>query len=95
MHPTAAVGGTPTDRALAVIDEIEGLDRGRYAAPVGWMDSDGNSDWALALRCAQLDQNDPRRARALAGGGVMDRSVPQQELAETEAKLSAVLRAFE
>ena len=95
MHPTAAVGGTPTDRALEVIDEIEGLDRGRYAAPVGWMDSAGNSDWALALRCAQLDQDDPHRARALAGGGVMDRSVAQQELAETEAKLSAVLRAFE
>lgn len=95
MHPTAAVGGTPTELALKVIDRIEGLDRGRYAAPIGWMDSAGNSDWALALRCAQLDPTDPRRARALAGGGVMDRSVPQQELAETEAKFSAVLRAFD
>jgi len=95
MHPTAAVGGTPTDEALRVIEKIEGLDRGRYAAPIGWMDSAGNSDWALALRCAQLDQDDPCRARALAGGGVMDRSVPQQELAETEAKLAAVLTAFE
>lgn len=94
MHPTAAVGGTPTNRALEIIDDIEGLDRGRYAAPVGWMDSAGNSDWALALRCAQLQSDDPHRARALAGGGVMDRSIPQQELAETEAKFSAVLRAF-
>ncbi|AZN29953.1 isochorismate synthase [Flaviflexus salsibiostraticola] len=94
MHPTAAVGGTPTDLALDVIARIEGLDRGRYAAPVGWMDAAGNSDWALALRCAQIDPTDPHRARALAGGGVMDRSVPQQELAETEAKFSAVLHAF-
>ncbi len=93
MHPTAAVGGTPTDKALEVIRRIEGLDRGRYAAPVGWMDSQGNADWALALRCAQLEA-DPRRARAFAGGGVMDRSIPQQELAETEAKFSAILRAF-
>ncbi|WP_182354417.1 chorismate-binding protein [Flaviflexus huanghaiensis] len=95
MHPTAAVGGTPTDRALEVIARIEGLDRGRYAAPVGWMDAAGNADWALALRCAQLDADNPHQARAFAGGGVMDRSVPQQELAETEAKFSAVLRAFE
>lgn len=95
MHPTAAVGGTPTDAALEIIDRIEGLDRGRYAAPVGWMDSAGNSDWALALRCAQLSPTDPNRARAFAGGGIMDRSVPAQELSETEAKFSAILKAFE
>lgn len=95
MHPTAAVGGTPTNTALEIIDRIEGLDRGRYAAPVGWMDSSGNSDWALALRCAQLSSTDPRLARAFAGGGIMERSNPAQELSETEAKFSAILKAFE
>lgn len=54
LHPTAAVGGTPTDVAVRAIRDLEGMDRGRYAGPVGWVDGRGNGEWGIALRCAQL-----------------------------------------
>lgn len=91
MHPTAAVGGSPQRAALAIIGEAEPTDRGRYAAPVGWMDGDGNADWALALRCAEITGCE---ARAFAGGGIMADSDPARELAETEAKFSAIREAL-
>ncbi|WP_216843433.1 isochorismate synthase [Phytoactinopolyspora alkaliphila] len=87
LHPSAAVGGTPTDTAQAVIREIEGLDRGRYAAPVGWIDSAGDGEWGIALRCAQVDTADPSRMRLFAGCGIVAGSDPAAELAESAAKL--------
>ena len=54
VHPTAAVAGTPRRVALRVLAELEGFDRGRYAGPVGWIDGDGDGEWAIALRCAQV-----------------------------------------
>jgi menaquinone-specific isochorismate synthase len=55
LHPTAAVCGTPAETAMELIRELEGMDRGRYAGPVGWADSAGNGEWCIALRCAELD----------------------------------------
>ena len=55
LHPTAAVAGTPTDAALAAIRRLEPFDRGRYAGPVGWVEANGDGEWAIALRCAQFD----------------------------------------
>lgn len=52
--PTAALGGTPRLRALETIAEVEGIDRDRYSAPVGWMDTRGG-EWCIALRCARID----------------------------------------
>jgi len=92
LHPSAAVCGTPTPVALDVIAELEGMggcgmDRGRYSGPVGWMDASGNGEWAIALRCARLDSEDPTRMRLYAGAGIVADSVPEAELAETQAKL--------
>jgi menaquinone-specific isochorismate synthase len=92
VHPTAAVGGTPTDAALEVIRELESMDRERYAGPVGWVDADGNGEWGIALRCAQLDGN---RARLFAGCGIVAGSDPVAELAETESKLRPMRNALE
>jgi menaquinone-specific isochorismate synthase len=91
LHPTAAVGGTPREDALAMIRALEAAPRGRYAAPVGWMDGAGDGEFALALRCAQLDG---RRARLWAGNGIVADSDPAAEVAETTAKLDAVLSAI-
>ena len=63
LHPTAAVAGTPTDAALEVIRRLEPFDRGRYAGPVGWVDANGDGEWAIALRCAQFDLDDRSRSR--------------------------------
>lgn len=92
VHPTAAVGGFPKDRALKVIEELEGADRGRFAGPVGWIDERGNGQFGIALRCGQLEA--PNRIRLFAGAGIMPDSDPASELAETEAKLAPMKRAL-
>ncbi|TDQ53403.1 isochorismate synthase [Actinorugispora endophytica] len=91
LHPTAAVGGTPTPLAMDVIGELEGMRRGRYAGPVGWMDADGNGEWGIALRCAQIDG---ARARLFAGCGIVAGSDPEAELAESESKFGAMRAAL-
>ena len=92
LHPTAAVCGTPTEVAMELIRELEGMDRGRYAGPVGWVDARGNGEWAIALRCGQVDG---RRARLFAGCGIVAGSQPAAEVAETETKFRPMRRALE
>jgi menaquinone-specific isochorismate synthase len=94
LHPSAAVCGSPTDAALRVIREIEGLDRGRYAGPVGWMNAAGDGEWGIALRCAEIDPAAPEQLRLFAGCGIVAGSKPQDELAESEAKLVPVRDAL-
>ncbi len=91
LHPSAAVGGTPTDVATALISEIEGLDRGRYAGPVGWIDAAGDGEWGLALRSASVEG---ATVRLFAGCGVVASSDPAAELAESQAKLVPVRDAL-
>lgn len=91
LHPTPAVAGWPVDPALAYIAAEEGIDRDRYAGPVGWVDAAGNGTWAVGIRSAIVDGP---VARLYAGVGVVADSDPQAELAETEAKLQAVLSAI-
>ena len=94
VHPTAAVCGTPTAEAAALIRELEGLDRGRYAGPVGWLDVRGDGEFGLALRCAELSP-DGTSARLFAGCGIVAGSDPTTELAETQAKFAAFRAALE
>jgi menaquinone-specific isochorismate synthase len=91
LHPTAAVGGTPRTQALAAIRRLEAAPRDRYAGPVGWVDARGDGEFAIALRCAQLDGT---TARLWAGAGIVAESDPDAEVAETEAKFDAVLSAL-
>jgi menaquinone-specific isochorismate synthase len=93
VHPTAAVCGTPTEDAAAVIAELEGMDRGRYAGPVGWVDARGDGEFGLALRCAELVGSDS--ARLFAGCGIVAGSDPATELAETQSKFAAFQAALE
>lgn len=93
LHPTAAVCGTPTERAFAVIRELEGMDRGRYAGPVGWIDAHGDGEFGIALRCATVEAED--RLRLYAGCGLVSGSDPELELAESQAKLVAMRDALE
>ena len=94
LHPTAAVCGTPTEAARTLIRAIEGLDRGRYTGPVGWMDAAGDGEWGIALRCAQVEPDDPCRLRLFAGCGIVAGSKPQDELAESSAKLLPMREAL-
>jgi menaquinone-specific isochorismate synthase len=91
LHPSAAVGGTPAEAAKALIGELEGMDRGRYAGPVGWMDASGDGEWGIALRSASLDGN---RVRLFAGCGIVADSDPEAELAEAQAKFVPVRDAL-
>jgi menaquinone-specific isochorismate synthase len=91
LHPSAAVGGTPSEQAKAVIGEIEGMDRGRYAGPVGWIDAAGDGEWGIALRSAKVDG---RTVRLFAGCGIVADSDPEAELAEAQAKFVPVRDAI-
>lgn len=103
LHPTAAVAGTPTDAALAVIRRLEPFDRGRYAGPVGWVDAHGDGEWAIALRCAQFGGEPARRfaeysdtipVTAHAGAGIVAGSDPESELLETRVKFRPIIDAL-
>jgi menaquinone-specific isochorismate synthase len=91
LHPTAAVAGTPTNVAQKLIAELEASDRGRYAGPVGWIGADGDGEWAIALRGAQIKN---ATLRAFAGGGIVAESEPEAELAETELKFRPIREAL-
>ena len=93
LSPTPALGGAPRAEALALIAAVEGFERGRYGGAVGWVDAAGNGTWAVAIRCAELSA-DRRTARLVAGGGIVAESEPLAELAETQAKLQAMLSAI-
>ena len=93
LQPTPAVGGYPRDAAIDLIERVEGFERGPYGGAVGWCDAAGNGRWAVTLRCAELS-DDRQRARLVAGGGIVADSDPLAELAETQAKLQAMLSAI-
>ena len=88
LHPTPAVCGAPRGKALELIRALEPFERGLYAGPVGWIDADGDGDWAIALRCARLSGD---RATLYAGAGIVGGSDPRSELEETEQKFRAFL----
>ncbi|MFF1254990.1 isochorismate synthase MenF [Pseudarthrobacter sp. NPDC058329] len=92
LHPTAAVCGTPTQVAGALIRRLEHLDRGPYAGPVGWLDAAGNGEWGIALRGAVIESRDT--VRLYAGCGIVDGSQPEAELAETWAKFRPMLESL-
>jgi menaquinone-specific isochorismate synthase len=94
LHPSAAVCGTPRPSAMQVIRAVEGMDRGRYAGPVGWVGAAGDGEWGIALRCAQIDPVEPDTLRLLAGCGIVAGSDPDSELAESEAKLVPMREAL-
>ena len=93
LCPTPALGGFPRDAALQLIDVIEPFDRGRYGGAVGYVDANGDGTWAVVIRCAEFSA-DRRQAILSAGGGIVARSEPLAELAETQAKFQAMLSAI-
>ena len=91
MHPTPAVGTWPRGETLHAIERIEGMDRGWYAAPIGWVDLDGQGEFAVGLRSALVQGNN---ATLYAGAGIVAESDPAAELAETELKFQPLLWAL-
>jgi menaquinone-specific isochorismate synthase len=91
LHPTPAVAGTPRDIAQKHIHYYESFDRSLYAAPIGWIDHQGNGEFVVGIRSALLDGN---RARLYAGAGIVAGSEPEKEVAEIQLKLQALLRAL-
>ena len=87
LHPSAAICGTPTGRAKSLIQELEQMDRNRYTGPIGWINSKGDGELGIALRCAEIKEN---TARLFAGCGIVSGSTPEDELIESNAKFSAL-----
>jgi salicylate biosynthesis isochorismate synthase len=88
LHPTPAIGGEPWPAAGGLIDDLEGMDRGWYAGPIGWMDATEDGEFCVGIRSALLRD---REAHLYAGNGIVADSEPEAELAETEPKLEAML----
>lgn len=91
LHPTAAVAGTPRNVAQKLISELEPFDRGRYAGPVGWIGADGDGEWVIALRGAQLNGG---KVTAYAGCGIVSESDGESELIETDLKFQPIISAL-
>ncbi len=93
LHPSAAVCGTPREKAAEAISSIEGISRGRYAGPVGWVDIRSDGEFGIALRCGQIDET-KKSIRIYAGCGIVAGSDPSAEYAVSEVKLSAMQGAL-
>jgi menaquinone-specific isochorismate synthase len=91
LHPSAAVCGTPTHLAAQLISSIEGMSRGRYAGPVGWIDAHGDGELGIALRCGKVDGTS---IRIFAGCGIVSGSNPEKELNESNAKFTPMRSAL-
>jgi len=91
LHPTPAVCGYPTAESRSLISALEPFDRGVFSGAVGWCDSAGDGEWAVAIRCGTVHD---KAIRLFAGAGIVEASDPESEWAETEAKLGTMLRAF-
>ena len=91
LHPTPAVAGVPTGKALALIQELEEMDRGWYSGPVGWMDHKGRGEFAIAIRSGLMSGN---RAYLYAGAGIVEGSDAEREFAETELKMLGLRNAL-
>lgn len=91
LHPTPAICGTPVEDARDEIQEQEPFDRGLFTGMVGWCDSKGDGEWAVAIRCAEVQGH---QLRLYAGAGIVPGSTPEAELAETAAKFGTMLRAM-
>ncbi|HET7535772.1 MAG TPA: chorismate-binding protein, partial [Candidatus Didemnitutus sp.] len=91
LHPTPAVGGTPSEPAVAAIARLEPFSRGLYAGPIGWVDHRGGGEFFVGLRSALVEAN---TATAFAGAGIVAGSVPEKEFVETELKFKALIEAL-
>ncbi|WP_200918076.1 isochorismate synthase DhbC [Jeongeupia sp. HS-3] len=91
LHPTPAVCGHPRELARAAIRELEPFERGLFTGMVGWMDETGDGEWAVTIRCAEVDED---KVRLFAGAGIVPASTPEQELVETAAKFRTMLNAM-
>lgn len=91
LHPTPALGGTPKEEAMAVIRKTEKMDRGYYAAPIGWIDYRGNGEFAVAIRSGLIVKNE---ALIYAGCGIVEDSQPEEEYKETKIKFRPMLRSL-
>ncbi|ETI58658.1 isochorismate synthase [Marinomonas profundimaris] len=91
MHPTPAMCGTPTQLAKRHIDILEPHPRGFFSGLVGWCDAQGNGEWAIAIRCAEVTGN---KVALFAGAGVVSGSSPESEWLETSAKMRTMINAF-
>lgn len=91
LHPTPALGGAPQKKAVEVIRKIEPMSRGWYAAPIGWIDSQDNGEFAVAIRSGLIEGS---TARLFAGCGIVEDSDPQLEYEETQIKLKPMISAL-
>jgi para-aminobenzoate synthetase component 1 len=90
--PPASITGAPKIRAMEVAALEEKFRRGPCMGSIGWISVDGDLELSVAIRTAVADEGS---VWYLAGCGITCESVPEEELAESEAKAAAFRRALE
>ena len=91
LHPTPAMGGSPREKALPLVEELEGFSRGWYSGIAGWYDSRGRGEFMVPIRCGKIS---PNKLTLYAGAGIVEGSIPADEKAETDWKLQAMLEVI-
>ena len=91
LHPTPAMGGSPREKALPIVQELEGFSRGWYSGVAGWFDSRGRGEFMVPIRCGKIM---PKSLTLFAGAGIVEGSIPANEKLETDLKLEAMLEVI-
>ncbi|NEO87373.1 MAG: isochorismate synthase [Spirulina sp. SIO3F2] len=92
LHPTPAVAGIPAAKACAKIQDYEDFDRSLYAAPLGWLTPQGESEFIVGIRSALIREN---WVCLYGGAGIVAGSDPERERAEIQLKLQTMGQALE
>ena len=91
LHPTPAMGGSPRETALKLVQQLEKAPRGWYSGVTGWIDIRGRGEFVVPIRCGKISSN---KLTLYAGAGLVDGSIPKQEKKETDWKLQAMLEVI-
>lgn len=91
LHPTPALSGFPHHQACQLIQQLEPFSRQLFGGMVGWCDDQGNGEWVVTIRCAQVGA---QQVTLFAGAGIVAASDPLSEWNETGTKLGTMLQAF-
>lgn len=91
LAPAGSISGTPKRRAVEILSGLEPAPRGPYCGAIGWIDANGNADFAVGIRtCTQIGNT----IRIQGGGGIVADSKPEDEYYESLVKIAPLIESL-